>query len=231
MVRTNVLGTSHLLEACLRAGAQSFVNTGSSSEYGFQDHAPSEDEPIYPNSEYAVTKASATLYCKFVGETRQAPVRTLRLYSVYGPMEDPGRLMPTLVREGLAGRLPPLVDPNVARDFVWVEDVYDAYRLVAASLEEDRGAIYNVGTGRQTSMREVVQTASRVLHLQVEPAWSSMLNRRWDTDRWVCDARKFRRTFGWRPRVDLEEGLQRMATWQREKDVLTAIALPASPTA
>src|SRR3990172_4756076 len=64
MVRTNVLGTIHLVESCLRIGFDALVNTGSSSEYGFTDHAPSEDEEPRPASNYAVTKLTATLYCR-----------------------------------------------------------------------------------------------------------------------------------------------------------------------
>src|SRR5207245_7300733 len=63
MVRTNVTRTINLVEACLDTGFESFVNTGSSSEYGFQDRAPSETDPIRPNSHYALTKAAATPYC------------------------------------------------------------------------------------------------------------------------------------------------------------------------
>jgi len=60
MVRTNVFGTMNLLNACLQSGFEAFINAGSSSEYGWKDHAPPETEVLEPNSDYAVTKASAT---------------------------------------------------------------------------------------------------------------------------------------------------------------------------
>ena len=94
MVQTNMLGTIHLLEACRDLGVASFVNTGSSSEYGYKDHAPAESEPVEPNSEYAVTKAAATMYCRWLAGSSDMVVTTLRLYSVYGAWEDPGQIDP-----------------------------------------------------------------------------------------------------------------------------------------
>ena len=75
IVRTNLLGAIHLLDAARAAGAQAFVQTGSSSEYGFKDHAPNEDEPLAPNSIYAVTKAAATHYGQMVARQHDMHVR------------------------------------------------------------------------------------------------------------------------------------------------------------
>jgi nucleoside-diphosphate-sugar epimerase len=224
MVQTNVLGTISLLEACLAAGVQSVVNTGSSSEYGYQDHPPSEGERLEPNSEYALTKASATMYCRWFAQTKPIAVTTLRLYSVYGPYEDPGRLIPTLIRCGLAGRLPPLVHPDVARDYVSVEDVCRAYSLAVAGPPGEPGAIYNVGTGRQTSIRQAVEIARRVLSVACEPQWGSMPDRRWDTRIWVADARKIRCDLGWEPADDFERGFRRMVDWCRLHETSRTVA-------
>ena len=112
MVRTNITGTINLVEACLRSGFEAFINTGSSSEYGFKDHAPAEDEWADPNSHYAVTKASATMFCRYTALSRRVLMPTLRLYSVYGPYEEAMRLMPTVALRGLDGTLPPLTSPD-----------------------------------------------------------------------------------------------------------------------
>jgi nucleoside-diphosphate-sugar epimerase len=153
------LGTINLLQACLETGFESFVNTGSSSEYGFKDHAPPENEWLEPNSHYAVTKASATQFCRYTAQQYGVHVPTLRLYSVYGPYEEPTRLLPTLISRGMRGKLPPLVDGNVARDFVYVDDVKQAYLLAAQRTDVEPGAIYNVGTPVPTSIGEVVNIA------------------------------------------------------------------------
>jgi nucleoside-diphosphate-sugar epimerase len=215
MVRTNVQGTLHLLEACLKSEFEAFVNTGSSSEYGFKDHAPAESEPIVPNSDYAVTKAGATYFCGQMARRHKLHIPTLRLYSVYGPFEEPTRLMPTLIVKGLKGVLPPLVQPELAHDYVAADDVCDAYMLAATKKSNEPGPIYNVGTGIQTTMKQVVDIARKVLKIQAEPQWGSMENRSWDTHVWVANPDKIQKELGWMPRTTFEEGFGRMVEWMR----------------
>ena len=212
MVMTNVVGTVNLLEACLPDGFEAFVSAGSSSEYGLKDHAPSEDEPPEPNSHYAVTKAAAALYCRYTGQARGLSVTTLRLYSVYGPYEDPTRLIPALAVAGLGRELPPLADPEVARDFVYIDDVVEAF-LLAASRAHPPGAVYNVGTGVQTRLREVVDVVRRVMEIDAAPEWGSMPNRSWDTNVWVADPGRIRDELGWSPRHTFEDGFRAFVGW------------------
>src|SRR5207248_2167482 len=103
MLHSNILGTANLLQACERTGFASFINTGSSSEYGYKPYAPAETEVLEPNSYYAVTKATATHLCGYTSRRISLPVTTLRLYSVYGPYEEPRRFIPRLIMHGLRG--------------------------------------------------------------------------------------------------------------------------------
>jgi nucleoside-diphosphate-sugar epimerase len=222
MLRTNVLGTINLVRAGLRHGWEAFVNTGSSSEYGYKDHAAAESELVEPNSHYAVTKASATLFCRYTAQSQGVRLPTLRLFSVYGPWEEPTRLIPTLIVRGLHGRLPPLVNPAIARDFVYVEDVNEAYLLAATCPEQEPGAVYNVGSGAQTTIRDVIDVARRVLGIPAEPSWGSMPDRGWDTQVWVSDNRKIRQALGWEPRHTFEAGFRQFAAWLEDNPSLRA---------
>ncbi len=220
MMATNFVGALNLVEVALGAGAEAVVQAGSSSEYGFKDHAPSEDEAISPNSEYAVTKAAATLYFQFLAEHRSAPVTVLRLYSVYGPWEEPTRLLPTLVVRALDGRLPPLVAPGTARDYVYVDDAVEAF-LAAARSGRSRQTVYNIGTGTQVSLREVVDVVCQQLAVKEVPNWGAMAGRSWDTDRWVANPSSARADLGWLPKVSLDAGVKRLVEWLRgDKDLL-----------
>jgi UDP-glucose 4-epimerase len=216
MVRTNIQGTMSLVSACLHTGFAAFVNTGSSSEYGFKDHAPAESEPIEPNSHYAVTKAAATMFCRHTAQDKHVHLPTLRLYSVFGPYEEPGRLLPALIVRGLRGELPPLANPDVARDFVYVDDVVEAYLLAAAVPADEWGAIYNVGTGVQTTLGDAVAVAREVLQITANPEWSSMPNRVWDANVWISDNRKLRSQLGWQPARTFAEGFRAMVDWFRQ---------------
>ncbi len=216
MLMTNLLGTIHLLEAALATGFEAFVQTGSSSEYGAKDHSPSETDWLEPNSQYAVTKASATLFCRYTGHARDLPIRTLRLYSVYGPWEEPSRLMPTLVMRGLRGELPDLVSPETARDYIYVDDVVNACMVAAATTNQEPGAVYNVGTGLQTSLQEVIELVRAELSIDAEPIWGSMPPRTWDTDVWVADSSRIRGELGWQPSRTLSEGFRLLVSWIRD---------------
>lgn len=213
MVATNIAATGQLIEACLATGFEAFVHTGSSSEYGLVDHPPTENEAIDPNSYYACTKAAATHLCRHIARAHNAHLTVLRLYSAYGPYEEPTRLLPTLVQEGSRGRLPPLVNPEIARDFVFVADVCEAYLLAAAQTGVERGTIYNVGTGVQTTLRQIVEMVRHHFAIADEPIWGSMEDRQWDTDVWVADTSKIARDLGWYPRHALAEGFNCTAEW------------------
>jgi UDP-glucose 4-epimerase len=220
MVQTNIVGTINLVQICIRTGFEAFVNTGSSSEYGFKENAPAETERLEPNSVYAVTKAAATHFCRYTARSTGARLATLRLYSVYGPYEEPTRLISTLIVRGLQGELPPLVDPDIARDYVYADDVCEAYLLAATQPDQEPGAIYSVGTGVQTSLHDLVEVARGALPIAVKPVWGTMPNREWDSTTWVADSRKIRRELGWRPRFDLEQGFRCTVDWFQENPEL-----------
>jgi dolichol-phosphate mannosyltransferase len=201
---TNVLGTQN----ALRAGER-VVLAGSSSEYGFKDRAPAEDEVPEPNSAYAAAKAEATALAVEQGAV------VLRLYSAYGPWEEPDRLVPTLLGRALAGELPPLVSPRVARDFVHVDDVCEAF--VTAARDAPAGRVYNVGSGRQTTIAEIVEVVRRLAAVEAEPDWGSMPDRSWDTETWVSNPARIHEELGWEARIALEDGLGRTLDWLRRE--------------
>jgi len=217
MIGVNVSATAALLQAARELDVQAFVNVGSSSEYGLKGHAPREDDRLEPNSHYAVTKAAGS-HLTALAAAQGLPAVTLRLYSIYGPWEDPGRLIPALVREAHHGRLPSLVGPDTARDFVYVKDCCQAL-LLAAQLgaPSGAGASLNVGSGRQTRLEDLVELARRVLDVNARPEWSTMDQRTWDTDTWVSDPRAAFECLGWKAATDLGDGLARTAAWLRER--------------
>jgi len=231
MIATNLTGTVNLLEAALAHGCEAFVNAGTSSEYGFKDHAPSEREWLEPNSDYAVTKAAATLYCRNVARARDRHVVTLRLYSVFGPYEEPTRLIPTLIVRGLRGELPPLVRPDGAHDYVYTEDACEAFVLAAGVSGQERGAVYNVGSGVQTTLAEAVEVARRELGIAAEPQWGSMPGRSWDTPHWVCDNRAACEGLGWRPRLAFADGFRATVEWLRARPALLPLYESRRPPA
>lgn len=217
MLAVNVLGTANLVRALAGTSVEAFVNTGTSSEYGFTDDAATEEDKLEPNSAYAVTKAAATHLCSDLARRGVMPITTLRLYSVYGPYEEPTRLVPTLICRGLRGELPELASPDIARDFVHVDDVCEAFVAAARNNVASRepGLVVNIGSGVQTSLAELVALAQRVMSIAQTPRWGSMPDRRWDARVWVADIRRAKSVLQWTPRTDLESGFRATVEWMR----------------
>ena len=91
-------------------------------------------------------------------------------------------------------------------------------RVRAATVAgQEPGAVYNVGSGVQTTLRDIVAIARRVMGIAAEPVWGSMPNRQWDTSVWVADHTAIRLALGWAPSCDVAEGLRRMVEWMRSK--------------
>lgn len=220
MLAVNVASMHCLLRAARSVGVERFIHTGSSSEYGRKDHPMCEDERIDPDSLYAVTKAAATHLCRMAA-TDGLPTITLRLFNVYGPYEDPRRLIPALVLHGLDGHLPPLVNPRIARDLVHVDDVVEAL-LCAAAAPRSGGVVYNAGTGVMWRLEDVVRVARSVLGITEEPHWGTMPDRSWDTSIWVADTALARRDLGWSARLTFENGLRQTVEWFRKNPEMEA---------
>jgi UDP-glucose 4-epimerase len=213
MIDINISATAALLAAARSVGVQAFVNAGSSSEYGLKAHPPREDEWLEPNSPYAATKAAGTHFTALAA-AQGLPAVTLRLYSIYGPWEDPGRLVPALVREAACQGLPPLASPQTSRDFVYVEDCCDALlRAARRGAPSGPGAVLNLGSGRQTRLSELVEIARQALDVAALPAWGTMDSRHWDTNTWVSDSRAAAEHLDWSASTSLGEGLTKTASW------------------
>lgn len=215
---TNVLGTMNLLQAAIKQGFDAFINTGSSSEYGFKDHAPKENEWLEPNSTYSASKIAASLFCEHQAKSTNTRIATMRLYSVYGPWEEPKRLMPSLLIHGIQGLYPPLTNPDTARDYIYIDDVVDAYLIAAEKIKPGVGEIFNVGSGIQTSIAELVSITDQIFPTRGVPRWGSMPNRNWDTNTWVSNPNKLIMDLNWNPKTNLSRGLHLFTEWLQSFD-------------
>jgi len=220
----NLLAVRHLLEAVRSVpGFQAFVQAGSSSEYGFNCSAPREDAATEPDSDYAVSKVAATELVRMYAQKYGVPGFVLRLYSLYGPYEDFSRLIPSLLGHAREGRLPPLVNPNISRDFVFVADAVRAFEAVLLHASQLKpGEVFNVGSGRRTTLGELVQLVRELFGVHAEPAWGSMPDRSWDHPAWFAEPAKAALAIGWRSAISLREGLSASARWIEDNPALAA---------
>jgi dolichol-phosphate mannosyltransferase len=211
---TNFLSVVNLIQLLSDRSIAAFVHAGSSSEYGTNSSAPAEDASTHPNSDYAVSKVAVSNYLEFMGTHRQFPCVNLRLYSVYGPLEDTSRLIPNLVRKALDGTFPDFVDASISRDFVYVADVCEAFILAAAKMNPDMyGQSINIGTGIKTTIADLASKAKAVFAIPSEPVFGSMSERNWDLPDWYADPRRAKAMIGWESTTPLDIGLRATADW------------------
>lgn len=226
---TNVIGTVNILENCTEETA--YIHAGSSSEYGFNCSAPKETDPVKPNSHYAVSKVSAAYLIEFYAKVHQRKALNLRLYSIYGAWEEPDRLIPRLIEEARKGSYPPLVSPDISRDFVYADDCVEAFLDAALNVNASiSGKSYNIATGEKTTMRELVETSRQTFGQTATPVWGSMPNRGWDLSDWYGDPSEAQKDLGWKARTSLSDGLRLTKEWQEanryEDRLLPAFANP-----
>ena len=203
----NAVSGLHLVEA-LPEGCV-VVRLGSSTEYAEQPGPMGEDAPLQPRGFFGATKAAGSLLLTAAAAERGLRSAVLRAFQVYGPDDQPGRFVPTVLRAAATGAPLPLTGPGLRRDWVFVEDVVDA--CVRAALADDlpAGQVLNIGTGVQTANEDLVAAAERVTGRRIDVRPGEHAGRGWDAASWVCDPSLAGRLLGWHPTTTLEQGLAR----------------------
>jgi nucleoside-diphosphate-sugar epimerase len=210
---SNFLGTVNLLRACEQTGFDYFVNTGSSSEYGIKSRPMVESDILEPIEAYGVSKSASTLFCQSEGAMKKLPIVTLRLFSPYGPWDDPKRLIPYLIKSILRGEAPTLSTPESVRDYIFIDDVLNAYTAVVD--HPFYGEVFNIGSGTQHTVGAIVAAAKGILRNGPEPVWGSVEKQRPEPSSWVANVDKARKKFNWKPSTMLKEGLEQTITWMK----------------
>jgi UDP-glucose 4-epimerase len=217
-LRTNVLGTINVIEACVAHGVERLVFAGSMTAYGEPERVPTpEDEPCVPVSYYGVTKYAAERYVH-ASAPRGLAVTTLRMFNVYGERQsltNPYQGVLAIFLGNVLRREPITIhsDGLQTRDFVYVGDAVDAWLRVLDD-EATRGRVFNVGSGRETSIAELARAvvaaaghdpdAWEIRHGQAQAG---------DIRRSAADVGALRAATGWEAATSLDEGLRRTAVW------------------
>jgi len=214
---TNIIGSINLFELSINAGVRRiiFSSTGGAL-YGELEKLPvSEDTPIEPLSPYGVAKYCTENYLNYFKRLYGIERVILRYANVYGPRQDPlGEAGVVAIFTGkiLKGEKPVIYgDGTQTRDYVFVEDVVKANVLAL----EGKEGIYNIGTGRETSVNELINVFSKVLGREVEPEYAPP--RKGEVRRISLAGEKAKRELGFVPKYSLEEGLKKTIEWYRGK--------------
>jgi nucleoside-diphosphate-sugar epimerase len=215
IIESNISGTVNLLRSCKNIHCNLFVNTGSSSEYGLKSTAMKESDLLKPVTDYGVSKAAATLFCQKTALTENLPVVTLRLFSPFGPYEQKSRLISSVILAALQKQNPLIASRDFVRDFIYIEDVLDAYEA-ALTLKNPKGQIYNIGSGMQNTVGTATDTIIRLLGNEVNSVTG--LPRAWTNEPmfWQADIQRAALELAWVPKYTLEQGLNKTIDWFKE---------------
>ncbi len=212
IMETNITGTVNLIRSCRDTGVRLLVNTGTSSEYGIKDSAMKETSLLEPVNEYGVSKAAATLFSQTYAVTDMLPIVTLRLFSPYGRYEQKSRLVPSVILSALQKINPKISSREFVRDFIYIDDILDAYEAVT-NLKNPAGKIFNIGSGQQHSVGEIVDII--VSHLGNEVTYELGAPQAWNNEPqvWQADIQKANIELRWVPRYSLNDGLAATIDW------------------
>ena len=217
----NVLGTWNVLEACREHEVGRVVCASSDKAYGASDELPyRENLPLRAVHTYDASKAAADILARSYWSSHGLSVAVTRFANLYGGGDlNFSRLIPEAVSAVLDRRRPVIrSDGTPRRDYLYVEDAARAYLAIAAALDDGSagGEAFNAGSGRPYAVREVLQLIAGVAGTDLEPDIRGTGSPGGEIERQYVDSRKLCERTGWRPQVDLEEGLRRTMEWYRE---------------
>ena len=208
----NITGMLNMLIAARDSGVQRFVFSSSASVYGDAEQIPTEEnQPLKPQSPYAVSKACGEMYGRNFQELFGLEVVSLRYFNVFGPRQNVtsgyAAVVPAFVKAAMNGKQPTIFGDGLqTRDFVFVENVAEA-NLKAATAEGVSGQVFNVAGGQQTSLLDLVAALERATGKPLTPRFEPA--RGGEVKHSRADVDRARDILGFVPTVSLEEGLRR----------------------
>ena len=217
-LNTNVIGTYILMEAAKDAGVKKFVHISTDEVYGALGEKGkfTEDTPLRPNSPYSASKASADMLVRAYHETFGFPSLIVRPSNNYGPYQYPEKFIPLMITNLFEGRPVPVYgEGKNVRDWLFVEDNCRAIDLI---LHEGKiGEAYNVGGNAERRNIDIVRKVIEVMGKD-ESLITFVKDRPGHDYRYALDTSKIERELGWKPSVDIDNGLIKTVQWYKDNE-------------
>ncbi|HEV3166913.1 MAG TPA: NAD-dependent epimerase/dehydratase family protein [Isosphaeraceae bacterium] len=210
----NIPQTVDLVRLAGRVGAKHWIGLGSQAEYGPCEGPISEDNPNRPTTLYGIAKLSVGLLAERFCAELGLRFAWLRLFSCYGPMDDPAWMIPYLILKLLRGERPSLTGGAQLWDYIYVADVAEAIRQTA--LNPSASGVFNLGSGRVETIRNIVEKVRDFVDPGLPLGFGEIPYRPDQVMHLQADIGRLQSATGWSPGVGLDDGLRRTVKWFRE---------------
>ncbi len=215
-VDTNIKGTLNICQAAREHGVQRLIHTSTSEVYGTAQYVPiDENHPVQPQSPYSATKIAADAMAMSFFNAFDLPVTIARPFNTYGPRQSARAVIPTIITQIASGKKEiKLGDLTPTRDFNYVEDTCRGFIALAES-GSTIGEIVNIGSNYEISVGDTLNLIKELMGSDVRFITDGQRIRpeKSEVFRLWCDNSKIEKLTGFKPKVDIREGLQRTIDW------------------
>jgi dTDP-glucose 4,6-dehydratase len=215
---TNVMGTLNILLACRDLGVERLVHTSTSEVYGTARITPiNESHPLQGQSPYSASKIGADKLVESFYCTYGLPVITVRPFNTFGPRQSARAVIPTIITQALVSDEIRLGNLDSTRDFTYISDTVNGF-LCAGSSSEGVGDVFNLGTGQEIRIGDLVEKVLIILNRKIPVIVEKQRLRpeKSEVMQLISNNSKARETLHWSPQVTLDNGLLETAQWVQQ---------------
>lgn len=222
-VDTNVRGTLNVCQAALDAGVKRVIHTSTSEVYGTAQYVPiDEKHPLQPQSPYSASKIGADAIAQSFQNAFDLPLTVARPFNTYGPRQSARAVIPTIISQIASGKTRiELGDMSPTRDFNYVEDTCQGF-IALAECDAAIGEVVNIGSNYEITIRDTLHLIRELMGSDIEVVQDDQRLRPQNSEvfRLWCDNSKIEALTGFKPQVDIREGLARTIEWFTNPDNL-----------
>ncbi len=204
---SHYLGCKNLAEIFIKNYPETFLQMGSSGEYGNLKSPQKENKKCFPLTVYSKAKLSASLYLVKLFREKNFPATILRLYQAYGPHQDVNRFIPIVITNCLKKSKFPCSDGKQFRDFIYIEDLISAI-IQALKRKQSLGKIINIGTGKPKKIRKIIKFINNYLK-GGHPIYGKVKLRKDENLKTYPDLKNARRILKWKAKTNFFSGLKK----------------------
>lgn len=204
-----------LLELAHRAGAEHWIGLGSQAEYGPCDQPIDEDLPPRPTTLYGIVKLSTCLIARHLCAQHGMRFAWLRVFSCYGPGDDPNWMIPYLTLKLLRKEKPSLTEGDQLWDYLYVSDAAEA--VYQAAMNPQASGVFNLGSGSVAPIRTIAERVRDLIDPRLPLGFGEVPYRPDQVMRLEARIQRLHAATGWAPQISLDEGLRRTVTWFRNR--------------